>query len=38
MKRHTLLTAPSLPMTTIGFGIMPCSIDARPIDWARFTL
>lgn len=38
MKLRTRLAAPSMPMTTIGFGIMSWSIDPRPIDSTRFTL
>jgi hypothetical protein len=38
MKLRTFLTAPSMPMTTIGAGIIPWPIDARRIDSARFIL
>ena len=38
MKLRTFLAAPSMPMTTIGFGIISWSIDPRLIDSARFTL
>jgi hypothetical protein len=36
MKRQPFLTVPSMPTSTVGAGIIPCSIDARLIDPARF--
>jgi hypothetical protein len=38
MKLRTFLAAPSMPMTTIGFGIISWSLDPRLIDSTRFTL
>jgi hypothetical protein len=38
MKRLTFLTAPFMPMTTVGTGIISRSIDVRLIDPARFIL
>jgi hypothetical protein len=38
MKRHTFLTAPLMPMSTIGAGIISCGIDPRLVDRARLPL
>jgi hypothetical protein len=38
MKRHTSFTAPLMPMSTIGAGIISCGIDWQLVDSPRLPL
>ena len=38
MKRHTSFTAPLMPMSTIGIGIISCGIDWQLVDCPQLPL